>query len=146
VPPARACSLVPPARSLSLAGARILADQLCAGVARRHALAVGRVGHSRACPFDLNALVPVPEAVLRRGPDDREALDWLWAHWGTTQPLRNVEAVASGAATQGEPAAGEAAWAVTFWSADWTPWQALAQMTARWPALRFDMRPIYNTL
>jgi hypothetical protein len=32
----------------------------------------------------------VPDAVLRRGPDDPVALDWLWAHWGTTQTLRHV--------------------------------------------------------
>jgi hypothetical protein len=144
-PPARAGSLVPRVRSLSLAGARILAEQLCAAVARRHALAVGRVGHSRACPFDLHALIPVPESVLRCGPDDPAALDWLWAHWGTTQPLRHVEEVVSGATTQERPAAEEGAWAVAFWSADWTPWQALTQMAARWPVLRFDIRPLYNT-
>jgi hypothetical protein len=143
-PPARAGSLVPPVRSLSLAGARILAEQLCAAVVRRHALAVGRVGHSRACPIDLHALIPVPESVLRCGRDDPAALDWLWAHWGTTQPLRHVEEVVVGATMRERPAAGEATWAVAFWSADWTPWQALAQMTARWPALRFDMRPFYN--
>ena len=144
-PPIRAGSLVPPVRSLSLTGARILADQLCAAAARRHALAVGRVGHSRACPFDLHALIPVPNSVLRCGPDGPAALDWLWSHWGTTQPLRHVEEVVVGATMRAWSAAGEGAWAVAFWSADWTPWRALAQMTTRWPALRFDMRPLYNT-
>jgi hypothetical protein len=76
-PPARAGLLAAPVRGLSLAGSRILADQLCTAAARRHALVVGRVGHSRACPFDLHALIPVPEPVLRRGPDDPVALDWL---------------------------------------------------------------------
>jgi hypothetical protein len=109
-PPARAGSLVPPVRGLSLAGARILADQLCAAVAQRHALAVGQVGHSRACPFDLHALIPVPDSVLRYGPDDPAALDWLWAHWGTTQPLRHVEEVEVGATMRERPAAGEGAW------------------------------------
>ena len=88
-----------PSRTLSLAGGRILAGQLRAAVGRRHALAVARVGHSRACPFDLHALVPVPDAILRRGPDDPEALAWLWANWGTTQTLRHVaedEAAAAG--------------------------------------------------
>jgi hypothetical protein len=145
-PPARAGSLAAPVRSLSLAGARILADQLCAAVARRHALAVGRVGHSRACPFDLHALTPVPDAVLRCGPDDPAALDWLWAHWGTTQPLRHVEAVATDAATRTQLKPGEGTWTVAFWSADWTPWPALTHITARWPALRFAMRPLYDTL
>jgi hypothetical protein len=143
-PPARAGSPVPPVRSLSLAGARILADQLCAAAARRQALAVARVGASRACPFDLQALLPVPPAVLRLGPDDPAALGWLWTHWGTTQPLRHVvEAVVSDAARREQPTTA-AAWVVTFWSADWTPWRALVQMTARWPALRFEMRPLYT--
>ena len=145
-PPVRAGSLIPPARSLSLAGARIVADQLCAAAARRQALAVAQVGRSRACPLDLHALVPVPDAVLRRGPDDPIALNWLWTHWGTTQTLRHVADDATAAAvlrTRG--AAGEAVWAVSFWSADWTPWRALAQIAARWPTLRFDARPSYDT-
>ena len=148
-PPACAGSLIPPARSLSLAGARIVADQLCAAVARRQALAAARVGHSRACPFDLHALVPVPDAVLRHGPDDPIALDWLWAHWGTTQTLRHVADDATDAAVLRTRASehareGQAVWAVSFWSADWTPWQALAQIAARWPTLRFDARPHYD--
>jgi hypothetical protein len=129
-PPARASALTSASRSLSLAGARILTGQLRAAAARRHALAVARVGHSKACPFDLHTLVPVPDAILWRGPDDPEALDWLWAHWGTTQTLRQVV---------GAP--GETMWALTFWSADWTPWWALAQIAARWRTLRFDTRP-----
>jgi hypothetical protein len=144
-PPARAGSLVPPPRSLSLAGARIVADQLCAAVARRQALAAAQIGHSRACPFDLHALVPVPDAVLRRGPDDPIALDWLWTHWGTTQTLRQVAADATEAAVlRTLVPAGQAVWAVRFWSADWTPWRALARIAARWPTLRFATRPSYD--
>jgi hypothetical protein len=151
-PPECAGSLIPPARSLSLAGARIVADQLCAAVARRQALAAAQVGHSRACPFDLQALVPVPDAVLRRGPDDPIALHWLWIHWGTTQTLRHVADDATETAVlraraaehAREGPAGEAAWAVSFWSADWTPWRALAQIAARWPTLRFEARPSYD--
>jgi hypothetical protein len=146
-PPARAGALTSPARSVSLAGAQILASQLRAAAGRRHALAVARVGHSEACPFDLHALVPVPDAVLFRGPDDPEALDWLWTHWGTTQTLRHVaedEATAAVVAAREPTAPGEAIWALTFWSADWTPWRALAHTAARWPALRFDIRPTYD--
>jgi hypothetical protein len=80
----------PHQRSLSVAGARILAGQLRDAVARRHDLAVARVGQSKACPFDLHALVPVPETILRRGPDDPFSLAWLWQHWGTTRELRHV--------------------------------------------------------
>jgi hypothetical protein len=35
-------------------------------------------------------------------------------------------------------AAGQDAIRVTFWSADWTPWRALAALAKRWPVLRFD--------
>ena len=67
--------LIKPApRSLSLRGARILAEQLREAVERRHSLAVARVGHSRACPFDLHALVPVPPALRRLGPDHPDSL------------------------------------------------------------------------
>jgi hypothetical protein len=58
-------------RSLSLQGARILAAQLREAVERRHALAVTRVGHSRACPFDLHTLVPVPPASWTSAPMTR---------------------------------------------------------------------------
>jgi hypothetical protein len=131
--------VAPPApqqRSLSLAGARILAGELREAVARRHELAVARVGHSRAAPFDLHALCPVPADLLRRGPDDPAALAWLWTRWGTTQALRHVTAV---------PAApgGARAFCVRFWSADWTPWRALEALGQKWPALRITVRPVY---
>jgi len=146
-PPARAGALGSPARSLSLAGARILAGQLRAAAARRHALAVVRVGHSGACPFDLHALVPVPDGILRCGPDNPDAIDWLWTHWGTTQMLRHVveeDAAAGVMAMRRSTAPGEGVWALTFWSADWTPWRAMAQIAPRWPTLRFDTRPTYD--
>ena len=95
-PPARPGSLILPGsptlqqRGVSVAGARVLAGQLREAVARRHEMAALRVGRSQACPFDLHALVPVPDAVLRLGPADPAALAWLWEHWGTTQALRHV--------------------------------------------------------
>ncbi len=125
----------PQQRTLSVAGARIVAGQLRDVVSRRKALATARVGHSVACPFDLHALVPVPDAVLHQGPDDPRALAWLWEHWGTTQSLRHV---AEGAT------AGPGTIRLAFWSADWTPWRALSTIAARWPALRFDTRPSYD--
>jgi hypothetical protein len=136
---------LPQPRTLSVAGARMLAGQLREAVGRRHERAVARVGVSQACPFDLHALVPVPDHVLRLGPDDPKALAWLWEHWGTTQPLRYVgEDVVAGQDAQRRLAAGHDAIHVTFWSADWTPWRALTTLAESWPGLRFDVRPTYG--
>lgn len=141
----------PQQRSLSLSGARIVAAQLREAVARRHALAVARVGSSQAgaasqaCPFDLHALVPVPDAVLRLGPDDPAALSWLWENWGTTQALRHVVAdTAAGLGGRRQPSPADAVARMTFWSADWTPWRALAHLAVRWSTLRFEIRPSYD--
>jgi hypothetical protein len=135
--------LVDPAhRSLSLQGARILAAQLREAVERRHALAVTRVGHSRACPFDLHTLVPVPPAILDLGPDDPAALSWLWEHWGSTEALRHVAVDTDQTRTGREPS--RAGWVLQFWSADWTPWRAIARIRTEWPALRFDVQPGYE--
>ena len=123
------------ARTLSLDGARMLAAELRDAVARRHALAVARVGRSQACCFDLHSLVPMPGEILRLGPDHPDALLWLWTHWGTTDALRHVALV---------PAAAASSFRVIFWSADWTPWRALAAIAARWPALRFEVKPRYE--
>jgi hypothetical protein len=144
-PPAPAGAAHPPPRRLSLHGARILAGQLRDAAGRRQELAAARVGLSRACPFDLHALVPVPEAVLWHGPDDPRALAWLWQHWGTTEALRHVATDAEVDDTErGRRQQGDAVFTVTFWSADWTPWRALARIAADWPALRFETRPSYD--
>ena len=144
-PPAPAGAADSPPRRLSLSGARILAGQLRDAAGRRRELAAARVGISRACPFDLHALVPVPEAVLWHGPDDPRALAWLWQHWGTTEALRHVAEDAEAVdAVRGHRKPGEAFFTVTFWSADWTPWLALARIAADWPALRFETRPSYD--
>jgi len=124
-------------RTLSLEGARMLAAELRDAVARRHALATARVGRSAACPFDLFSLVPVPEDVLRLGPDDPGALRWLWMHWGTTQPLRHV-------ARRQSAGGSDHAFRVSFWTADWTPWRALERVRAAWPGLRIEVRPMYE--
>ena len=140
-------------RTLSVAGARVLAGQLREAVGHRHARAVARVGASQACPFDLHALVPVPDEMLRLGPDDPVALAWLWEHWALTQPLRHVaEDIIAGqeARRRSVSAAEQDAIHVTFWSADWTPWRALAALAERWPgtALRrtTDVRRTVNDI
>ncbi len=137
--------LAPAGRTLSLSGARVLAGQLRDAVERRHALAHARVGRSRACAFDLHALLPVPPDVLRLGPDHPDAIGWLWRHWGTTTALRHVFEDQAAAERAGLPLDnGQAAWCLTFWAADWTPWAAFATLRRAWPALRFVVRPIYD--
>ena len=108
-------------------------------------MAVARVGHSRACPLDLHALVPVPAAVLQLGPDHPDALAWLWQHWGTTQALRHVAPDTAPTRTPlPKLAAEEDRLPLSFWSADWTPWRAFERIRADWPSLRFDLQPQYD--
>lgn len=130
-------------RRLSMEGARLLAAELRDAVARRHALATARVGQSAACPFDLHALLPVPATILQLGPDHPHALAWLWTHWGTTQALRHV-AVMPDRGPRRPSSSEPAVFAVSFWSADWTPWRALATLREGWPALRFAVTPRYE--
>ena len=127
------------ARTLSLEGARMLAGELRDAVARRHALAVARVGQDERCCFDLHTLVPVPGEILRLGPDHPEALGWLWAHWGTTDALRRVTP-----APERDAVADGTVFRISFWASDWTPWRALATIGTRFPALRLDVQPRYD--
>jgi hypothetical protein len=133
----------PQRRSLSLEGARILAGQLRDAVEARGRLVVARAAASRACPLDLHRLLPVPERLLRRGPDHPESLAWLWETWGTTQALRHaIELPVPG---RGRPRRRDPRlfW-VGFWAADWTPWRAVLALRRRWPALRIEVRPLYE--
>lgn len=134
----------PARRDLSLTASRMLATQLREAVERRHALAVAQVGRSQGCPLDLQALAPVPADMLRLGPDHPTALAWLCQHWGTTQALRHVAPLPPDKnAAALVPEAGEVAFRLSFWAADWTPWPAFERIRADWPALRFEVRPDY---
>ena len=53
-------------RNLTITGCRILARQFRARVEARQARAAALVGRSRACPFDLHMLLPVPATILFR--------------------------------------------------------------------------------
>ncbi len=136
----------PQERTLSIAGARILAAQLREATSRRHDLAVAQAAHVKSCPLDLHALLPVPGELLRRGPDDPVSLSWLWEHWGTTQALRHV-ILQPGPATPDRPdemSDSHATLRLSFWSADWTPWRAFDALRGRYPGLLFDVRPTYD--
>jgi hypothetical protein len=82
----------PTARTISMEGAQILAGQLRDAVEARGRLVAERAPLSRARPLDLHRLLPVPDRLLRPGPDHRESRAWLWVHWGTTETLRGVVA------------------------------------------------------
>ncbi len=132
----------PPAqRRLSVEGCRILARQLRTRVAAHEALAAARVGQSRACPFDLHALLPVPDSVLQRGPSDPQALAWLATHWGITDRLRHV-VLRPGATAGRRLPAGHRVTGYGFFSDGETPHAALAQLGPRWPALRLALQPL----
>lgn len=120
-------------RTISISGAHILARQLREAVWDRHEDAVSLVGVAKGCCFDLHALLPVPRDILRLGPDAPAARRWLWQHWGTTWTLRHVR-----------PGPADGAFRCSFWSADWTPWPAIAAIRQRWPGLRVDVRPVYD--
>jgi hypothetical protein len=85
----------------------------------------------------------VPDAILHLGPDHPQALAWLWQHWGTTQALRHV-AEDPGQPKRSTPVAGQGVWRLSFWSADWSPWRALATLAEHWPTLCFEARPTYD--
>ena len=128
---------------LSLQGARALARALRAAAAARHAqvLAACEAG-SRACPFDLHALLPVPGHILRLGPLDPASTAWLRRHWGTVQPLRHVRLRADAPDGRLRRSARRH---YEFWSADWTPWAAIRTLRQRWPDVVFDVRPDYGS-
>jgi hypothetical protein len=133
----------PERRSISVAGARLLAGQLRDAVWEAHELALSHLG-AHGCPFDLQALAPVPRGILRLGADDPASLAWLWRHWGTTWPLRRVEVLAPTEAELARCGQGDAVFCCGFWSADWTPWPVISGVRQRWPALLVVVAPVYD--
>ncbi|WP_419897512.1 hypothetical protein [Roseomonas sp. USHLN139] len=130
----------PPA--ISPAGARLLARRLRDAAATNQAALLARAATDRRCPFDLHRLLPIPEALLRRGPEDLEARAWLWRRWGTLRALRQVRALPS----EDRRLTRSGRLELEFWSADWSPWQALRRLRRAWPALILDLRPLYDDI
>jgi hypothetical protein len=148
---------------LTIAGCRILARQFRERVEQRQARALALVGHSlagaasQACPFDLHALLPVPASILALGPTHPRALAWLAAHWGVTDRLRQVALLARPTAgrrlpkdhtvigygffTGGGVAQDPAGRNPRQGHGEGTPHAAIATLGARFPALRFTLRP-----
>ena len=105
--------------AISLSGAKLLARRLREAVALNHQRALARMSTDRSCPLDLHRLLPIPASILRLGPEEPASRDWLLAHWGTTRPLRHVEALPSKLDGRRKKMA---ELRVGFWSADWSPW------------------------
>jgi hypothetical protein len=131
----------PPAqRRLSIEGCRILARQVRDRVEARQARAAALVGRSRACPFDLHALLPVPDAILQLGPDHPQAAAWLQENWGTADMLRHVAGRPDARPGRRLPR-DHAVIGYGFLTAGGTPHAAVSALAVRWPALRFVLRP-----
>jgi len=126
--------------AIGLAGAKLLARRLREAVALNHQRALSRLDTDRSCPLDLHRLLPVPTALLKLGPEEAASRDWLLAHWGTTRALRHVE-VLPGRLDGRRKKMAELR--VGFWSADWSPWQAVLRLRRNWPALSFVLTPNY---
>jgi len=107
----------------------------------REAKAAALIGLSRACPFDLHVLLPIPAKILRRGPTDEQSLDWMAWHWGTRDALRKVVARPHPSAGRRLPA-GHILVAYGFFTSGDSPGAAIDQFVARWPILRFVLTPL----
>jgi hypothetical protein len=127
-------------RNLTVEGCRILARQFRERVEAYHARAVALVGRGFACPFDLYALLPIPEPILQLGPTDPAARAWLAARWGVTDRLRQV-ALREHATTGRRLPRGRAVIGYGFFTPGETPHAAIAQLVPRWPALRLVLQP-----
>ena len=125
---------------LSIEGCHILARQFRQRIEARDEKAAALIGQSRACPFDLHVLLPIPDEILQRGPTDQKSLAWLARHWGTRDGLRKVVERPNPSAGRRLPA-GHAVISYGFFTSGETPRAAVTQLGARWPTLRFVLTP-----
>ncbi len=123
------------------AEARMLARQLREIIAARHDRVLTRWNGPGLCPLDLHRLLPIPDHILQLGEEDPAAQDWLRSHWGTTQRLRAVRIREEGADRRLRR---KAEIVYEFWSADWTPWQAILRLRREWPKLALSVQPKYD--
>lgn len=129
----------PHLRRLSIEGCRRLAQQLRDRVEARAAQAVLLSETSKACPFDLHRLLPVPPTILPLGPSAPESVAWLKKHWGIPERLQQV-VVRPGAKPGRRLRKDEACLGFGFFAWAATPHIAIAQLAATWPDLRFALQ------
>jgi hypothetical protein len=125
---------------LSIEGCHILARQFRERIEARDEKAVALVGQSRACPFDLHVLLPIPAEILRRGPTDPASLDWLARNRGTRDDIRKVVERPNPSPGRRLPS-GHGVISYGFFTSGETPRAAVTQLGARWPLLRFVLTP-----
>lgn len=123
----------PQAGRLSLEACRIFAAQFRERLQDHHDRALARLGHSRACPFDLHALLPVPPTILALGVQHPGATRWLAAQWGTTE-IRKARL--HGDKARPRPSA---ALRYSFFAADTLPRAAVRRLARAWPRLALDL-------
>jgi hypothetical protein len=126
---------------LSIEGCHILARQFRQRIEARDEKAAALIGQSRACPFDLHVLLPIPAEILQRGPTDQKSLEWLARHWGTRDALRKIVARPNPSAGRRLPS-GHVVISYGFFTSGETPRAAATQLVARWPMLRFVLTPL----
>jgi hypothetical protein len=105
---------------------------------RTWARGAAQVGRGRECPFHLNALSPVPDAILALGATHPDALAWLAVHWGVTDRLRQV-IVRSGATAGRRLPCGHGVIGYGFVAPGETSHPAIAALAARFAVLRFTL-------
>ena len=123
-------------RTLTVEGCRILARQFRHRVEAYQGRAATLAGSSRACPFDLHTLLPVPAAVLQLGPTHPHAVAWLRENWGTTDRLRQVAVRPKPSVGRRLPT-GHSVAGYGFFTDGGIPVAAVRQLQARWAGLRF---------
>ena len=129
--------------SLSAAECRILARQFRDAIEARHARNERQVDRSMRCPLDLQALLPIPLAVLRLGAAHPDAEAWLRWHWGVLDQPRHAEALAGRTAGK-RLRQGHVPLVYGFFTEGPAPEAARLALQEQWPTLvlRFDRRPM----
>ena len=105
----------------------------------RHEVERARVDlDSHRVPLDLNALIPIPRRILRKGFVEA-GQEWMWANWGVRWPIRRVSFTMEHRRGDGVKQVA----VFQFLSEDWSPWIALLYMRERWLELSFRLVPSY---
>jgi hypothetical protein len=122
---------------LDLSDAKVLTRLLRSAVETHHNQVLTAAKISHACPFSLHRLLPVPEDVLRLGPDDPISRTWLRTHWGTEQALRQVRLRPGPPSRQLRRGARIS---YDFWCTGGPPVAAIEHLRGLWPDLVFALR------